>query len=61
MIEFVLSRAGLADRMIARLAGRPVAARALIAVTGDIAPALSVLSPAVLLALAGPAVREGSA
>jgi flavin-dependent dehydrogenase len=61
MIEFVLSRAGLADHMIARLAGRPVAARALIAVTGDIAPALSVLSPAALLALAGPAVREGSA
>jgi flavin-dependent dehydrogenase len=61
MIEFVLSRAGLADRMIARLASRPVAARALIAVASDIAPALSVLSPAVLLALAGPAAREGSA
>lgn len=58
MIEFVLSRPGLADRVISRLSRRPVAARALIAATGDIAPALSVFSPGVLLALAGPAARE---
>lgn len=61
MIEFVLSRPGLADRMIARLSRRPVAARALMAATGDIAAAFSVFSPAVLLALAGPAAPEDRA
>jgi hypothetical protein len=61
MIEFVLSRPGLADRAIARLSRRPIAARALIAATGDIAPALSIFSPAVLLALAGPAARKDRA
>jgi 2-polyprenyl-6-methoxyphenol hydroxylase-like FAD-dependent oxidoreductase len=61
IMEFVLSRPGLADRMIARLSRRPFAARALIAATGDIAPAISVFSPAVLLALAGPAAPEDRA
>jgi len=58
MIEFVLSRGGLADRTIARLAGRPAAAQTLIAATADLVPPRSVLSPAVLLALLAPAVRE---
>lgn len=58
MIEFVLSRAGLANAAIRRLAASPAAARALVATTGDLAPPRSVLSPAVLLALLAPAVRE---
>jgi flavin-dependent dehydrogenase len=61
MIDFILSRPRLADSMIARLGRRPVAARALIAATGDIAPAWSVAAPATLLALAGPPIREEAA
>jgi len=61
IMEFALSRAGLADRLIARLAYRPAAARTLIAAIGDIAPAAAVASPAVLLALAVPLFRENLA
>jgi flavin-dependent dehydrogenase len=60
MIEAVISRPGLADRAIARLARRPTAGEALLAVTGDVAPAWSVFAPAVLFSFAGPAM-EGSA
>lgn len=61
MIEFVLSRPGLADSMVSRLERRPAVARTLIAATGDIAPAWSVAAPATLLALAGPPKREEAA
>jgi flavin-dependent dehydrogenase len=59
MIEAVVSRSALADFAIGRLAHRPAAGMALLAVTGDLAPARSLFTPAVLLGFAGRA-PEGS-
>jgi menaquinone-9 beta-reductase len=53
MIEAVLSRPVLADVAIHRLARARPTSNALLAVTGDLAPARSILSPAVMLAFAG--------
>jgi len=58
MIEAVVSRPRLSDRMIPRLARRPAAGRALLATTGDLAPARSLFSPGFMLALAGPPALE---
>ncbi len=60
IIEAVISRSGLADRAIARLARSPAAGRALLAATGDLAPARSILSPAVWLSLAGVRAAPGA-
>jgi menaquinone-9 beta-reductase len=46
-IEAICSRPRAADRCIQALAHAPVAATALLAVTGDLAPPLSLLSPAI--------------
>lgn len=54
LIDDVLRRPALADAAIARLARRPRAAHALFAVTSDLRPPSSLLSPAVLLSLATP-------
>lgn len=59
MIEAVMSRAALADFAIDRLARRPATGAALLAVTGDLAPASSLFTPAVLRGFAGKA-PEGS-
>jgi menaquinone-9 beta-reductase len=53
MVDAILSRPGLADFAIRRLAAAPPARNALLAVTGDLAPARSVFAPATLLAFAG--------
>lgn len=50
-IDFVTSRPSLADRAIRRLADAPATATTLVAVTGDILPARSLLSPSAILAL----------
>lgn len=50
-IEAVLSRPALAARAIERIAAAPAFARALIAVTGDVAPPSSLLSPRALSSL----------
>jgi hypothetical protein len=47
----VTSRPTLADRAIRRLANAPTVATTLVAVTGDILPARSLLSPSASLAL----------
>lgn len=54
LIDEVLRRPALADAAIARLGRRPLAAHALLAVTGDLRRPVSLLSPAVLLSLASP-------
>jgi flavin-dependent dehydrogenase len=59
MIEAVISRARLADFAIARLSHRPATGAALLAVTGDLARARSLFTPAVLFGFAGRA-PEGS-
>lgn len=56
-IEFVLSRPGLADRAIERLAAAPAAADALVAVAGDLLPPVALLSPRALLSLSRPPAR----
>jgi flavin-dependent dehydrogenase len=56
-VELVVSRRLLRDRMVNRLAARPSALRALLGVTGDGAPARSLLRPEVLSALLLPARR----
>lgn len=53
-IEAILSRSRLADAAIARLDRAPTAARAILAATGDLSPAHSLLSPAPLLSFAAP-------
>lgn len=53
IVEAVLSRPALADAAVARLGAAPAAADALVAVTGDLRPARSLLSPRVLLTLLG--------
>jgi flavin-dependent dehydrogenase len=58
MIEAVISRPALADFALARLARAPAAGRALLAVTGDLAPARSLFAPGVLLAFAGLTARR---
>jgi flavin-dependent dehydrogenase len=58
IIEAVISRPGLADRAIARLAGRPEAGRALLAATGDMEPPFDALSPAVLFRFLTPRTPE---
>lgn len=50
-IESVLSRPVVADAVIRRLARVPAAAEALIAATGDLRPARTLLSPGLILAL----------
>jgi flavin-dependent dehydrogenase len=54
IIDAVLARPRLANLAIARLANRPTAARAILAATGDLQPAASLLSTAPLLSFAGP-------
>lgn len=54
LIDEVLRRPALADAAIARLARRPGAARALIAVTSDLRRPASLLSPSALRSLAMP-------
>lgn len=49
LVEAVISRPGLCDAALARLDGRPSFARRLLAVTGDLRPARSLLAPASLL------------
>jgi flavin-dependent dehydrogenase len=62
LIEFVCARPARADRCIAALAQAPAAAAALIAVTGDLQPAHSLLSPVTLLSfLLGFSTRSGTA
>lgn len=51
VIEFVLSRPALADLAVRRLARSPLAAEAIIAATGDLRPARSLLSPHIALDL----------
>ena len=58
IIESVISRPGLADRAIARLAGRPEAGRALLAATGDMESPFDALSPAVLFRFFAPRTPE---
>jgi flavin-dependent dehydrogenase len=57
-IEAVLSRPALADRGIRRLDRRPAVADALLAVTGDLRPARSLASPALLFRFLAPAFPE---
>lgn len=57
-IETVLSHSRLADAAIARLARAPAAAHAILAVTGDLAPASSLLSPLPLLSFAVPRISR---
>jgi flavin-dependent dehydrogenase len=54
VIEYVLARPRFADAAIQRISRRPDAAAALLRVTGDLQPASSLLSPALLLSFAGP-------
>lgn len=51
VIEFALSRPALADLAIRRMARSPLAAEAIIAATGDLRPARSLLSPRIALDL----------
>lgn len=53
-IDKVLRHPRLATAAIRRLAERPAAASALLAATGDLRPATSLLSPATVLSFAGP-------
>lgn len=53
VLDRILRRPALAEAAIARLARRPTPARALLAVTGDLEPPSSLLSPALLLSFAG--------
>jgi flavin-dependent dehydrogenase len=57
-VEQVVSRRPLRDRMVGRLAERPSALRALLGVTGDGAPASSLLRPGVLSAFLLPTRKE---
>lgn len=57
LIEAVLSRPGLANAAIERLARARPAADALVAVTGDLAPAAALLRPRVLLTFLAPNSR----
>jgi flavin-dependent dehydrogenase len=57
-IEQVVKRRALRERMVGRLSRRPTALRALLGVTGDGAPARSLLRPEVLSALLLPARRR---
>lgn len=61
IIESVMSRPALADHVVGRLACHARAADTLLAVTGDFEPARSVLSPAVVFAVAGRSIRKGVA
>lgn len=54
-IELVLARPRLADRVFGRLRNADAFTRTIIAVTGDVAPARRLLSPAALLSLILPA------
>jgi flavin-dependent dehydrogenase len=54
VVDAVLTRPALADVAIRRLAGRPTVARAVLAATGDLRPATTLLSPAAILSFAGP-------
>jgi hypothetical protein len=54
----VLARPAFADAAIRRLAHRPRAARALLAATGDLRSAGSLLSPGPLFSFAGPRWME---
>jgi flavin-dependent dehydrogenase len=57
LIETVISRPTLANRTIAHLAHAPRAAAALLAVTGDLRPARSLLNPRLALDLITPLMR----
>lgn len=59
LIEWIVSKPWLADRAIARLARGRIAGRALLAVTGDLRPPASLLSPAVLFSFLAPQPSEG--
>lgn len=58
IVDAVLRRPALADLAIARLGRAPLAARALLATTGDVEPPSSLLSPHVLLSFAFPQPRS---
>ena len=58
IIDAVLGRPALADLAIARLSRAPLAARALLATTGDVLPPSSLLSPHLLLSFAFPQPRS---
>jgi flavin-dependent dehydrogenase len=60
LIEAVVSRPALADFAITRLARAPAAAGALIAITGDLRPARSLLSPGVAMDLLRSSARTES-
>jgi flavin-dependent dehydrogenase len=60
-IESVLARPRIADAAIRRLARRPAVSRALLAATGDLKPASSLLSPALLLSFGAPHLRRAPA
>lgn len=55
VIELLLARPRVADRVFARLRTADPFTRSILAVTGDVAPARSLLSPAALLSLIRPA------
>jgi menaquinone-9 beta-reductase len=58
LIEAVIARPSLADAAIRRLAAAPRAADALVAVTGDLRPARSLLHPALLFSLLASSPRR---
>jgi 2-polyprenyl-6-methoxyphenol hydroxylase-like FAD-dependent oxidoreductase len=60
LLEAVLSRPRLADAAIARLGRAPAAADALVAVTGDLRPAHTLLDPRLLLSLLRPLPGEAA-
>ncbi|MGH7504071.1 MAG: NAD(P)/FAD-dependent oxidoreductase, partial [Longimicrobiales bacterium] len=60
-IDAVIRRPALADRAIRRIRRSPAVGGALLAVTGDLAPAAALLSPALLLRFLAPNVPEADA
>ena len=57
LIQSFLARPELFDRIVRRLGARPALADALLAVTGDLAPARSVLNPSFFGRLLAPGPR----
>jgi menaquinone-9 beta-reductase len=57
-IEHVLARPAVANVAIRRVAAAPAFARSIVAVTGDVAPAASLLQPSVLLSLLHRSAQE---